>query len=121
MPDRARWAAVVVNYEAGTLLDGVRRSVLADTSAGPVELVVVDNGSRDGSVAALQRAHPDVQVVRVARQRRVRARGEPRDRGDRAPSRRGAERRHAARAGHARVRSSAARRARRGSRRSGRA
>jgi len=62
--DRARWAAVIVNYEAGTLLTECVASVLADDSAGPVELVVVDNGSRDGSVDALQRAHPDVRVVR---------------------------------------------------------
>ena len=59
------WAAVVVNYEAGPLLTDCVASVLADTSAGPVELVVVDNGSRDGSVAELQRAHPDVRVVRA--------------------------------------------------------
>ena len=64
MSDRARWAAVIVNYEAGTLLTECVASVLADDSAGPVELVVVDNGSRDGSVDALQRAHPDVRVVR---------------------------------------------------------
>jgi N-acetylglucosaminyl-diphospho-decaprenol L-rhamnosyltransferase len=61
----ARWAAVVINYEAGPLLEQCVRSVLADGSAGPVELVVVDNGSRDGSVAALERAHPQVQVIRA--------------------------------------------------------
>ena len=59
-----RWAAVIVNYEAGPLLIDCIRSVLADTSAGPVELVVVDNGSRDGSVEALQTAFPEVRVVR---------------------------------------------------------
>ena len=59
-----RWAAVIVNYEAGPLLIDCVRSVLADTSAGPVELVVVDNGSRDGSVEALQTAFPEVRVVR---------------------------------------------------------
>ena len=53
-----------MNYEAGTLLTECVASVLADDSAGPVELVVVDNGSRDGSVDALLRAHPDVRVVR---------------------------------------------------------
>jgi N-acetylglucosaminyl-diphospho-decaprenol L-rhamnosyltransferase len=63
--DSARWAAVVINYEAGPLLEQCVRSVLADDSAGPVELVVVDNGSHDGSVAALERAHPEVQVIRA--------------------------------------------------------
>jgi N-acetylglucosaminyl-diphospho-decaprenol L-rhamnosyltransferase len=59
-----RWAAIVVNYETGPLLLDCVRSVLADTSAGPVELVVVDNGSRDDSIKALHDALPDVRVVR---------------------------------------------------------
>jgi N-acetylglucosaminyl-diphospho-decaprenol L-rhamnosyltransferase len=58
------WAAVVVNYESGPLLTACVRSVLADTSAGEVDLVVVDNGSVDGSVDALCDALPDVTVVR---------------------------------------------------------
>ena len=57
------WAAVVVNYQAGSLLTDCVRSVLADASAGDVELVVVDNGSADGSVELLRRAVPDVRVV----------------------------------------------------------
>jgi N-acetylglucosaminyl-diphospho-decaprenol L-rhamnosyltransferase len=56
---------VVVNYENGPLLVQCVESVLGDDSAGPVELVVVDNGSSDGSVDALQRAFPDVHVVRA--------------------------------------------------------
>ncbi len=39
--------------------------MLADSSAGPVELVVVDNGSRDGSVDELLAAFPDVLVIRA--------------------------------------------------------
>jgi N-acetylglucosaminyl-diphospho-decaprenol L-rhamnosyltransferase len=58
-----RWAAVVVNYESGALLLECVHSVLADDSAGPVELVVVDNGSSDGSVAAVRAAAPSVRVV----------------------------------------------------------
>jgi N-acetylglucosaminyl-diphospho-decaprenol L-rhamnosyltransferase len=40
------------------------RSVLADSSAGEVDLVVVDNGSDDGSVEALRKAVPDARVIR---------------------------------------------------------
>jgi N-acetylglucosaminyl-diphospho-decaprenol L-rhamnosyltransferase len=58
------WAAVVVNYEAGALLSECVRTVLADTSAGEVDLVVVDNGSTDGSVDALRATVPGVRVVR---------------------------------------------------------
>ncbi|GIU86867.1 MAG: hypothetical protein KatS3mg009_1382 [Acidimicrobiia bacterium] len=61
----ARWAAVVVNYEAGDHLTECVRSLLADDSAGPVELVVVDNGSTDGSVERMAREFPDVPVVRA--------------------------------------------------------
>jgi N-acetylglucosaminyl-diphospho-decaprenol L-rhamnosyltransferase len=57
------WAAVVVNYEAGSLLTDCIRTVLADASAGDVELVVVDNGSRDGSIDSLRAAFPDVRIV----------------------------------------------------------
>jgi N-acetylglucosaminyl-diphospho-decaprenol L-rhamnosyltransferase len=58
-----RWAAVVVNYEAGSLLTECVRSVLADTSAGTPEVVVVDNGSTDGSIMALRTAFPEVVIV----------------------------------------------------------
>jgi N-acetylglucosaminyl-diphospho-decaprenol L-rhamnosyltransferase len=59
----SRWAAVVVNYEAGPLLLACVDSLFADASAGAPDVVVVDNGSRDGSVAALRRARPTVRVV----------------------------------------------------------
>ncbi|MFI5053862.1 MAG: glycosyltransferase family 2 protein [Acidimicrobiia bacterium] len=58
-----RWAAVVVNYESGPLLVACVESLLADRSAGDPEVVVVDNGSRDGSVASLRRACPTVRVI----------------------------------------------------------
>jgi GT2 family glycosyltransferase len=60
-----RWAAVVVNFETGPLLVECIGSVLADISAGPVELVVVDNRSRDDSLAVLFATHPGVRVVRA--------------------------------------------------------
>jgi N-acetylglucosaminyl-diphospho-decaprenol L-rhamnosyltransferase len=58
-----RWAAVVVNFESGPLLVECVRSLVADDGAGAPELVVVDNGSSDGSVAALRAEFPDVAVV----------------------------------------------------------
>jgi N-acetylglucosaminyl-diphospho-decaprenol L-rhamnosyltransferase len=57
------WAAVVVNYRAGPLLTECVLSVLADSSAGEVELVVVDNGSDDGSVDVLRKAVPGARVI----------------------------------------------------------
>ncbi len=60
----ARWAAIIVNFEAREYLVECVRSVLADCSAGSVELVVVDNGSSDGSVEELGRAVPGVAVIR---------------------------------------------------------
>jgi len=60
----ASWAAVVVNYEAGDALVACVASLLADDSAGAApEVVVVDNGSVDGSAAAVRRAYPAVTVL----------------------------------------------------------
>jgi len=58
-----QWAAVVVNCEAGPLLLACVRSLFADSSAGTPEVVIVDNGSTDGSVADIERAFPAVRVV----------------------------------------------------------
>lgn len=59
-----RWAAVVVAYESGPLLTDCLSALLADTSAGAPEVVVVDNGSHDGSIERLEAAHPEVAVLR---------------------------------------------------------
>ncbi len=45
----------MVNYESGPAL---ARCVEGLRAEGPAELVVVDNGSRDGSVEELRRASP---------------------------------------------------------------
>ncbi len=53
-------AAVVVNYESGPALARCAAGLLAE---GVADLVVVDNGSSDGSVAALRDTAPDAEVV----------------------------------------------------------
>ncbi len=58
------WAAVVVNYEAGASLTTCVETLLADDSAGAPEVVVVDNGSADGSVDQLEATFPQVTVIR---------------------------------------------------------
>ncbi|MBM3674069.1 MAG: glycosyltransferase family 2 protein [Actinobacteria bacterium] len=64
MARTGEWAAVVVNYRAGALLAACVDAVVSDRSAGAPEVVVVDNGSDDGSVALLEQSHPEVPVVR---------------------------------------------------------
>ena len=60
----AEWAAVVINYEAGPALRDCVRSLLADTSAGgPPHVVVVDNGSSDGSAAEVAGSLPAVTIL----------------------------------------------------------
>ena len=56
-------------------------ALLADDSAGPVEVVVVDNGSTDGSVATLRARHPDVAVMEPHANLGYAPRRQPRDRG----------------------------------------
>ncbi|HKN91504.1 MAG TPA: glycosyltransferase family 2 protein [Acidimicrobiia bacterium] len=57
-------SAVVVTYNAGDHLMASVRSILAQ---GVAEVVVVDNGSADGSLEALAAAEPGVGVVRPGR------------------------------------------------------
>ncbi|MCU1491531.1 MAG: glycosyltransferase [Acidimicrobiaceae bacterium] len=53
-------AAVVVNYEAG---EALLECVASLRAAGVSEIVVVDNGSRDGSLAELAAADPIVRLI----------------------------------------------------------
>lgn len=57
-----RWAAVVVEYESGGLLRACVDSILADDSAGAVEVVVVDNGGA-GTAEARVGGLPHVRVL----------------------------------------------------------
>jgi GT2 family glycosyltransferase len=60
-----RIRAVVVNYNGGDdVLACVRALLSSDWPAGDLEVVVVDNGSVDGSVERIQSDVPEVRIVR---------------------------------------------------------
>lgn len=62
--DTGAVSAVVVNYNAGDHLEGCVASLRDE---GVLDLVVVDNGSSDGSVTRLVAADPGVRVIRPGR------------------------------------------------------
>jgi GT2 family glycosyltransferase len=59
-------AVVIVNFDGERLLPECLAALHAQTLA-PAEVLVADNGSRDGSLALLRAHHPDVGVVELGR------------------------------------------------------
>jgi len=62
-------AVVVVNYNAGEHLLACLTSVLASAGDATVEVVVVDNASRDGSAGAAAERFPEVRVIETGTNR----------------------------------------------------
>lgn len=54
---------VVVNWNGASLLGPCLDSVSVVRYDGPVELVVIDNGSSDGSLDLLRRHYPEVRLI----------------------------------------------------------
>jgi GT2 family glycosyltransferase len=57
-------AVVIVNHNGERLLPDCLAALAAQTLA-PVQIVVADNGSRDGSLALLRAHHPEVRVLEL--------------------------------------------------------
>ena len=55
---------VVVSWNTKELLAQCLDSIKAHPPAGPYELIVVDNGSQDGSPEMVAQQHPDVHLIR---------------------------------------------------------
>ncbi|MBW3608175.1 MAG: glycosyltransferase family 2 protein [Actinobacteria bacterium] len=66
MPAACGVAVVIVNYNGERLLPDCL-AALASQTIGPDEIVVADNGSRDGSLALLRARHPRVRVLSLGR------------------------------------------------------
>lgn len=63
-----RVRVVVVSWNSGELLSRCLASIRATTWSGePLEIVVVDNGSSDGSVEDWSRLHPDIELRQTDR------------------------------------------------------
>ena len=65
----AAWPSVsviILNYNGLLHLDPCFSSLAETDYPGPIELILVDNGSTDPSVEHMGRYHPHVQVVRSA-------------------------------------------------------
>jgi GT2 family glycosyltransferase len=58
--------AVIPNWNGGRWLPGCLRSICAQTLSA-TEVIVVDNGSIDGSVEWVRAEHPDVRVIELGR------------------------------------------------------
>ncbi len=59
-------SAVIPAYNAADTIERAIDSVLCQTYAGPVEVVVVDDGSEDDTASVVQASYPDVHLVRQA-------------------------------------------------------
>lgn len=59
-------AVVILNYNGERLLPACLAALAAQTHP-PAEVLVADNGSRDGSLAHVRAHHPDVAVVELGR------------------------------------------------------
>ena len=62
-------SVLIVNWNAGPLLAQCLTSLQTNAPTAPIEVIVVDNASTDGSVALARAALPDVRVVANATNR----------------------------------------------------
>jgi GT2 family glycosyltransferase len=67
--ERPDVSVIIVNWNAREALLGCLQSLADHPPADRFEVIVVDNGSADGSVAAIRSRHPDVRVIVNGRNR----------------------------------------------------
>ncbi len=79
-------SVVIVSYESRELLARCLAALAADAGrTASSEVIVVDQASSDGTAAWLAAEHPEVRLVALRGERRLRRRQQPRRRGRRGP------------------------------------
>lgn len=63
MPTRSDLAVVIVNYNAGAYLARCVSSVVQNAGGLELDVLVIDNASRDGSAQVAKSAQPDIRVT----------------------------------------------------------
>jgi N-acetylglucosaminyl-diphospho-decaprenol L-rhamnosyltransferase len=65
----AEAAVVIVNFRTAELVVSLLRSIEPELGSVPLDLVVVDNGSGDGSVQRIHAARPEARIVQLPENR----------------------------------------------------
>lgn len=58
-----RLSILIVNYNSGKMLTGCLESIFATVQTEPLEVIVVDNNSRDGSIDTARKNFPHVRYI----------------------------------------------------------
>jgi GT2 family glycosyltransferase len=56
-------SSIIVNRNTKSLVLGCLKSLVGDYSGGPHQIIVVDNGSTDGSVEAIRSSYPSITII----------------------------------------------------------
>ena len=62
-PSEFKLSILIVNYNSGEMLLDCLDSIYATVKTVPCEVIVVDNNSQDGSIAAARDKHPEVRFI----------------------------------------------------------
>jgi len=63
-PFEVKLSILIVNYNGGEMLLDCLDSISATVKTVPFEVIVVDNNSRDGSMDAAEKKHPEVRCIK---------------------------------------------------------
>ncbi len=65
MPENQKIAIVILNWNGAKLFEKFLPSVVRNSAAGNIEIIVADNGSTDNSIEVLQTGFPTVKIIEL--------------------------------------------------------